>query len=151
MRQENSYRYEARWSKKGTCLEIQLESINWHKHGKQFLRSQYLRIRNLREWLLGGCGEITRIKWCVLFWLSCDSHCCPQNEIELTTGLRIWKVSTQHSTFWRCYIQIIAVKNAVTLTKAQWVVHQATRGQLLWLLATPPFPIHPEVWVVFCN
>lgn len=34
---------------------------------KQMALVSYLWIRNLREWLLRGCGEITRIKRCVVF------------------------------------------------------------------------------------
>lgn len=41
---------------------------------RQFLRSQYLRIGNQREWLLRGCGEITKIQLSVLFWLPCVSQ-----------------------------------------------------------------------------
>lgn len=34
-------------------------------------------------------------------------------------------------------------------TKPQWVIHMTTCRQLLCLLATPPFTVNPEVWVIF--
>lgn len=34
-------------------------------------------------------------------------------------------------------------------TKTQWIIHMTACCQLLRLLATPPFTIHPEIWVIF--